>query len=237
MPQHFQFDPRSALPYLVILALACGPRAPGRLVPVGAAPVDRAQVEAWAAGSSAKGHQLHRFRWQLQDERGAAGGRGSARIAAPDSVRLDVSGPLGSGRGSAVVVGDTALWTDPDDVIERLVPSFPLMWAMFGMMRPPPGRRGGSAASAIRASRRGKRRAVRIPVAYVRQRTPARLIAEVRAGGNGGRAGVNGAGPGMAGHCRAGSPCRSVPARLDLTFTSSTASEPFPGSLWRPGTP
>ena len=46
MPQHFQFDPRSALPYLVILALACGPRAPGRLVPVGAAPVDRAQVEA-----------------------------------------------------------------------------------------------------------------------------------------------------------------------------------------------
>lgn len=235
MPQRFQFDRRSALPYLVILALACGPRAPGSLVPVGAAPVDRAQVEAWAAGSSAKGHQLHRFRWQLQDERGAAGGRGTARLAAPDSVRLDVAGPLGSGRGSAIVVGDSALWTDPQDVIERLVPSFPLMWAMFGMMRLPPD---GAALRGLSDSSVTVWEAANgaDTVAYVRQRTPARLLAEVRAAGKiVGRVETELAPDGRPLSSRLTVP--SVPARLDLTFTSSTASEPFPGSLWRPGTP
>jgi hypothetical protein len=235
MPQRFQFDRRSALPYLVILALACGPRAPGSLVPVGAAPVDRAQVEAWAAGSSAKGHQLHRFRWQLQDERGAAGGRGTARLAAPDSVRLDVSGPLGSGRGSAVVVGDSALWTDPEDVIERLVPSFPLMWAMFGMMRLPPD---GAALRGLSDSSVTVWEAASgaDTVAWVRQRAPSRLLAEVRAAGKVvGRVETELAPDGRPLSSRLTVP--SVPARLDLTFTSSTASEPFPGSLWRPGTP
>jgi hypothetical protein len=235
MPQRFQFDRRSALPYLVILALACGPRPPGSLVPVGAAPVDRAQVGAWTAGSSAKGHQLHRFRWQLQDERGAAGGRGTARLAAPDSVRLDVSGPLGSGRGSAVVVGDSALWTDPEDVIERLVPSFPLMWAMFGLMRLPPD---GAALRGLSDSSVTAWEAASgaDTVAWVRQRAPARLLAEVRAAGKVvGRVETELAPDGRPLSSRLTVP--SVPARLDLTFTSSTASEPFPGSLWRPGTP
>lgn len=235
MPQRFQFDPRDAVPYLAILTLACGPRAPGALVPSATAPVERAQVEAWAAGSRAEGHRLHRFRWQLQDERGAAGGRGTARLAAPDSVRLDVSGPLGSGRGSAVVVGDSALWTDPDDVIERLVPSFPLMWAMFGVVRLPPlgaALRGLSDSSVtIWESADGAD-----TVAYVRQRSPARLLAEVRTGGKiVGRVETELADDGRPVTSRLTVP--SVPARLDITFTSSTASEPFPGSLWRPGTP
>ena len=235
MLQRFQFDRRSPVFYLAILALACGPRAPGALVPAAAAPVDRAQVQAWAAASSAEGHQLLRFRWQLQDERGAAGGRGTARLAAPDSVRLDVAGPLGAGRGSAVVVGDTALWTDPDDVIERLVPSYPLMWAMFGLMRlPPEGAtlRGLSDSSVtIWESAEGAD-----TVAYVRQRSPARLLAEVRnAGKVVGRVETELAADGKPVTSRLTVP--SVPARLDLTFTSSTASEPFPGTLWLPGRP
>lgn len=235
MPQRFQFDRRGLVPYLGFLAVACGPRTPGALVPAAAAPVDRAQVEAWAVASSPEGHQLYRFRWQLQDERGAAGGRGTARLAAPDSVRLDVSGPLGSGRGSAVVVGDTALWTDPDDVIERLVPSFPLMWAMFGMMRLPPegaALRGLSDSSVtIWEAAEGAD-----TVAYVRQRSPARLLAEVRAGGKVvGRVETELGPDGRPVSSRLTVP--SVPARLNLTFTSSTASEPFPGTLWLPGAP
>src|SRR5687767_4177960 len=182
MLQHFQFDRRGAVFYLAILALACGPRAPGALVPAAAAPLDRAQVEAWAAGSGAEGHRLFRFRWQLQDERGAAGGRGTARLAAPDSVRLDVAGPLGAGRGSAVVVGDTALWTDPDDVIERLVPSYPLMWAMFGIARMP------ADGAALRGAADSARTVWQAAegadtVTYIRERSPARLVAEVRSAG------------------------------------------------------
>src|SRR5688500_18604452 len=221
MLQHFQFDRRGAVFYLAILALACGPRAPGALVPAAAAPVDRAQVEAWAAGSGAEGHRLFRFRWQLQDERGAAGGRGTARLAAPDSVRLDVAGPLGAGRGSAVVVGDTALWTDPDDVIERLVPSYPLMWAMFGLVRPPPE---GAALRGLRDSSVTiwESAAGADTVAYVRQRSPARLLAEVRIAGKVvGRVETELAADGRPVTSRLTVP--SVPARLDLTFTSSTA--------------
>jgi hypothetical protein len=204
-------------------------------VPAAAAPVERAQVEAWSAGNVARGHQLHRFRWQLRDERGAAGGRGTARLAAPDSVRLDVSGPLGAGRGSAVVVADTALWTDPEDVIERLVPSYPLMWAMFGLVRLPPEGVSlrGFADSSITSweSADGPD-----TVAYVRQRSPARLLAEVRSAGQVvGRVETELGADGRPTASRLTVP--SVPARLDITFTSSTASEPFPDTLWRPGSP
>jgi hypothetical protein len=235
MPQHFQFDRRGALAYLVLLSLACGPRAPGALVPAAAGPVDRAQVDAWAAGSRAAGHRLHRFRWQLQDERGAAGGRGTARLAAPDSVRLDVSGPLGAGRGSAVVVGDTAIWTDPEDVIERLVPSYPLMWAMFGLARPPAGGamlRGLSDSNVtIWESAAGAD-----TVAYVRQQSPRRLLAEVRSAGKVvGRVETEIGPGGLPTASRLTVP--SVPARLNLTFTSSAASEPFPATLWSPRHP
>lgn len=232
MPQHFQFDRRSAASYLAVLWLAaCGPKAPGALVPASAQPVERTQVEAWVTSGAAAGHQLHRFRWQLQDERGAAGGRGSARFAAPDSVRLDVSGPLGAGRGSAVVVGDTALWTDPPETIERLVPNYPLMWAMFGLMRLPPE---GASLRGLQDTDVTLWEAAEGPdtVAYVRQRAPARLLAEVRSAGKVvGRVETEIGPDGRPTASRLVVP--SVPARLNITFTSSAASAPFPDSLWR----
>ena len=102
--------------------------------------MSREQVGKWVAATVPADHRLHRFKWLFQDERSSAGGRGSARIAPPDSLRFDVAGPFGSGAASAAVVGDQPLWAEPPDAVEKLVPNYPLMWAMFGVARFP-GRR------------------------------------------------------------------------------------------------
>ncbi|HEU4830004.1 MAG TPA: hypothetical protein VFT04_12490 [Gemmatimonadales bacterium] len=188
-------------------------------------------MSTWVAASRPAGHRTVRFRWQLQDDRGAAGGRGTARIAAPDSVRLDVVGPLGAGRGAAVVVGDSARWTDPPDIIERLVPSYPLMWAMFGVERMPPSDAAlrGSSDSAGTAWQWA---AGSDTVTYLRRIAPARLIAESRQAGRiVGRVETELGPDGRPTISRLTVP--SVPARLTLTFTASAPSESFPPDLWR----
>ena len=233
MPQHFLVDPRRAGAYLALSVLACAPSRPPALVPDAAPELGRAEVGAWVEASAPTGHRTIRFRWQLQDDRGAAGGRGTARMAGPDSVRLDVVGPLGAGRGAAVVVGDTARWTEPPDIIERLVPSYPLMWAMFGVERMPP----------EGAELRGRADSTGTTwqwldgpdtVSYVRQRAPARLVAESRNGGKiVGRVETEFGPDGRPIRSRLTVP--SVPARLSLTFTASVASEPYPTDLWVPG--
>jgi hypothetical protein len=231
MPQRFLVDPRRAAFYLALSVLACAPRRPVGLVPEAAPVVERNQVGAWIEASRPTGHRMIRFRWQLQDDRGAAGGRGTARIAAPDSVRLDVVGPLGAGRGAAVVVGDSAQWTDPPDIIERLVPSYPLMWAMFGVERMPP-----SEAALRGVSDSGgtawQWAAGADTVSYIRRTAPARLIAESRQAGKVvGRVETELDPDGRPTSSRLTVP--SVPARLTLTFTASAPSESFPSGLWR----
>lgn len=235
MPQRFLVDRRGAGPYLVLLVLACGPSRPGQLIPAAAAPLEPAAVREWVAATAAEGHRDYRFRWQLQDERGAAGGRGSARLASPDSVRLDVAGPLGTGRGSAFVIADSAVWTEPPDVIERLVPSYPLMWAMFGIARMPPA--GGSFRGLADSSvKLWEWTSGADTIAYVLQRVPAVLTAEVRQAGEViGRVETELGPDGQPVSSRLLVP--SVPARLSLTFTSSRASDPFPADLWRPDEP
>src|SRR5690606_37746957 len=41
-------------------------------------------------------------------------------------------GPLGSGSGALVVVGDSALWAEPEEEARSLFPSYPLLWALLG---------------------------------------------------------------------------------------------------------
>ncbi len=64
-------------------------------------------------------------------------GRGTARIVSPDSLRFDYVGPLGWGSGSAVVIGDSVAWADPDKNFRSLVPAIPMLWAAFAMVQPP----------------------------------------------------------------------------------------------------
>jgi hypothetical protein len=212
------------------LALAGCRSAPGAIVPVGAAPVSREQVAQWVGATVPPEHRLHRFKWLFQDERSSAGGRGSARIAPPDSMRFDVAGPFGSGAASAAVIGAQPLWAEPPDAVKKLVPNYPLMWAMFGVARmPEPG-------DSLRGLADGETTAWQYAnatdtVSYVRTAGKAgRLVAEVRQGGK------------VVGHAEttldsAGVPLTarlvvpSVPAKLNLTFLSTTRVN-FAPEIW-----
>ena len=105
MWQRLRVDHRVLLVYLGFAGSGCR-SAPGSVLPSGAQPLDRAQVLQWVDSTLPSTQRLYRFKWLFRDERGSAGGRGSARIAPPDSLRFDVAGPFGSGAGSAVVIGE-----------------------------------------------------------------------------------------------------------------------------------
>ena len=136
MPQWSGFDRWWPVAYLAMGLAGCA-AGPGPVVPADAAPVDRQQVATWVSATLPAEKRLHRFKWLFQDERLSAGGRGSARIAPPDSLRFDVAGPFGSGAASAAVIGDHPLWAEPPDAVAKLVPNYPLLWAMFGVARLP----------------------------------------------------------------------------------------------------
>src|SRR5919107_1577889 len=112
MPQRFFVDRAGRLAYLLLALGGCHPAA-GAVVPAGAGPVSREQVRRWVEQTQPRQNRLHRFKWLFQDERSSAGGRGSARLAPPDSLRFDVAGPFGSGAAAAAVVGDRPLWAEP----------------------------------------------------------------------------------------------------------------------------
>lgn len=235
MAQCFLVDRRWAGSYLAIMLGACAAGVPGPVVPVSAPVASPQSVRSWTARTAPEGHQVLKFRWQILDDRGAAGGHGSARIAAPDSVRLDVAGPLGSGRGSALVVGDSARWTDPPDIIQRLVPSYPLMWAMFGIMRPPPD---GAVVRGIADSAQVRWEWIRgaDTVRYSWRRSDRSLSALARRAGRVvGRVETSfGAGSGPA---RSRLIVPSPATKLTITFSASQSSEPFPPDLWTPPQP
>ena len=229
MPQRRLVDRRVLLAYLA-LALAGCRSAPGALVPVAAAPVSRAQVGEWVGATVPPEHRLHRFKWLFQDERSSAGGRGSARIAPPDSMRFDVAGPFGSGAASAAVVGDQPLWAEPPDAVKKLVPNYPLMWAMFGVARlPEPGDSlRGLADGGVIAWQYAN---ATDTVSYLRTTGKSgRLVAEVRQAGKVvGRAETTLDSAGAPLTARLVVP--SVPAKLNLTFLS-TARADFAPEIW-----
>jgi hypothetical protein len=231
MGQCFRLDRPVLLVYFGWVAAGCRSE-PGPLVPVGAQPVSESDVATWVASTLPTNHQLFRFKWLFRDERGSAGGRGSVRIAPPDSLRFDVAGPFGSGAASAVVVGERALWTEPADAIARLVPNYPLMWAMFGVARlPPPG-------VTLRGINDGPTTAWQYAgqsdtVVYVRTAgDPGRFVAEVRRSGKLlGRAETTTAADGHPQKARLTVP--DPPAQLDLTFLSMTR-DTFAPDIWHP---
>ncbi len=234
MAQYLGVDRPLLLAYLGLVGAGCR-SALGPVVPEGAQPVSRTQVAEWVAASGPAESRLHRFKWLFQDERGSAGGRGSVRIVPPDSLRFDVAGPFGSGAASAVVIGNRAVWTEPPDVIARLVPNYPLMWAMFGVARMPAegvALRGLSQDSMTAWEYAGTTDTVR----YARTAGhPTRFVAEVRhAGKLIGRAETT-LEPGGA-PVKARLTVPSAPARLDLTFLSTTRAT-FAADIWLPRNP
>jgi hypothetical protein len=231
MAQRLSIDHPARLAYLGLglAALACR-GAPGSVVPASAGPVSRDQVTEWVLQTRPDAHRLHRFKWLFRDDKSSAGGRGSARIAPPDSMRFDVAGPFGAEPASAAVVGETPLWAQPPDAIEKMVPNYPLMWGMFGVARlPDPG-------AELRGLADGNSIAWRYAeagdtVEYVRtQGPPVRMLTVVRRGGElVGRAEATLDSTGAPLTARLTVP--SVPARLDLTF-SSTSRADFAPDIW-----
>jgi len=78
------------------------------------------------------------FRWELDDADLSSRGEGAARIAPPDSARLDFFLGGGLGSGAAVLVGDELrLPSQSEDLARRLVPPPPLLWAALGRVALP----------------------------------------------------------------------------------------------------
>jgi hypothetical protein len=231
MAQYLLIDRPARLAYLglALAGLACR-SAPGPVVPASAGPVSQQQVAEWVRGTQPAEHRLHRFKWLFRDEQSSAGGRGSARIAPPDSMRFDVAGPFGSGAASAAVVGEQPLWAEPPDAIQKLVPNYPLMWGMFGVARLP------DAGAELRGLAEGNVTAWRYAEAgdtieYVRtQGRPVKMVTVVRRGGELlGRAETTLDSAGAPITARLTVP--SAPARLDLTFLSTSQAD-FAPDIW-----
>jgi hypothetical protein len=223
---------RSVLVPLLAALTACR-TAPGALVPEAAAPVTPSQVQEWVRPTVPTAPRLIRFKWLFRDDNSSAGGRGSARIAPPDSLRFDVSGPFGSNPSAAAVIGDSAIWVQPEDAIEKLVPNYPLMWALLGVARMP------AEGAELRGSSEGERTAWEYAVgsdtiAYVRTGGPDRhLFAEVREAGKlVGRVETTLGAGGELKKARLTVP--SAPARLDVTFLSADSADSFSADVWRP---
>jgi hypothetical protein len=220
------------LPFLLLLAGACAGGGYAPLpIPAGLAPATREAANAWARTTLPAENREIRFRFKFQNEEGSAGGRGRARLALPDSVRFDVVGALGAGRAAAFVVGDTALWADPKEDVQKLVPNYPLFWAMLGVAREPgPG-------ATVRKTADGTITAWQFvsggdTLEYVRETGPGnRLIAEVRQGGNRlGRVETKFGPDGLPATSRL--LVRRPVAKLDLTFYKNEKARPFAPDTW-----
>lgn len=235
MAQRFLLDRRAGGLYLGLLIAACG-GTPGAVVPEGAPELSAAEVSAWIAPTLPTAHRLYRYRWLYRDDRSSVGGRGSARLAPPDSVRLDVAVALGVASGAGVVVDDTTLWGRPEDLLARFVPNYDLMWAMFGVARHPPP--GAAITGADDETARSWQYADGPDTLAYRLTSGAerRLEAEVRRGRDVvGRVETRLTPAGVPSSTRLVIP--RGPARLDITFESIDSVAPFPTDLWVPGEP
>lgn len=225
------------LPVVLILAAGCGGGLAPLPMPVGMAPGTVAEAEVWTSATHPPDYREIRFGLQFLDEQGATGGRGRARYASPDSLRFDLVGSLGAWRAAAFVAGDSAIWADPEEEVQKLVPNYPLFWAMLGIARSPrPG-------TVVRRFADGTVTAWQFAVGgdtleYVRESGGAnRLIAEVRQGGKRlGRVETKFGADGHPASSRLVVPGRG--ARLDLTFRQNEKTGAFAPDTWtRPAPP
>jgi hypothetical protein len=121
---------------LALGASACA-RPPAAVVPVGGfTPVSVDAFRAVAARTVPPSPVALFFHWRYDDGSAPVRGRGAARVAPPDSLRLDVGLPI-LGRATLVLAGDS-VWAQPEAAAAHLLPERATVWAMFGVIEPPP---------------------------------------------------------------------------------------------------
>lgn len=235
MPQWFRLDRRVRLAYLALGLSGCHTAAPA-LMPTGLSLKSPADIQGWVKQTEPTGRARHRFRWLYEDEESSKGGRGSAHIAGPDTLRFDFAGSLGLGKGSALIVGDSSRWVVPERSVEELVPSLPLLWALFGVARGPSA--GAELAGLVQDGRTAWRYSAGADtVEYLRTVAEAvTLQAELRRNGRVvGRSRMTAKPDGTPLTARLLVP--SVPAKLEITFYETTHRDSFPPETWRPAEP
>jgi hypothetical protein len=122
------FVSRFARPAVAAVLLATAGCAPPRVT---ALPGEAAPVARLPKGTLEAGNRKIVFQWELHDGDITARGDGVARVASPDSVRLDFFLGGGFGGGAAVLIGDSLRVPGPD-MVRKLIPPRALLWASLG---------------------------------------------------------------------------------------------------------
>lgn len=117
----------AALLLLALAAAGCAPRAQ---------PLSGVPAPAAFPDTRLRGAERVVFRWRYDDGSLVARGEGVARIAAPDSVRLDLFVDGGMGGGTAFLIGDR-LEAPGGAMVRGLLPPPPLLWAALGRLAVP----------------------------------------------------------------------------------------------------
>ena len=129
---------RSYLAGLTLLVAACH-HAPRSLAPAGGfAPASREDFAAAARRTAPARHEVVRFGWRSDNGRMELSGSGAARIAPPDSMRVDIAAALGLGRSTLILTGDSAV-ARPAELIGQVLPDRFALWAALGVLRVPAG--------------------------------------------------------------------------------------------------
>ena len=108
---------------IVISGVACAPRA-GTLSGV-------PSTRTLPPTALPPGHRRVVFQWVYRERVFSGRGTGVARIAPPDSVRLDFFLENGAGAGYVILIGDS-LAIPEDAPVRRYVPPVPMLWAALG---------------------------------------------------------------------------------------------------------
>ena len=212
--------------FAALLAACTG--APVPLAPVGMMPVTAEQVSDWVRATLPGRPTAIQYGAVFIDQHSATSkGRGTISILPVDSLRFDFTGPLGMGRSAAAVVGDSALWAEPKEDVEKLVPSYPLLWAMVGVARPP------GVGADLRGLQRGEVTAWQYlgsdTVTYLRSSRELRV--EVRRNGRVfGRVTTTFGADGVLSRSRL--EVTSPQARLDITFRKVLSVNGFTKGIW-----
>ena len=109
-------------------AVACAPRLGALSGEAAPATLPRAELPT--------GHHLVTFEWEFSDPDMSGKGAGVARVASPDSVRLDFFLAGGFIGGGAVLIGDS-LDIPGIELTRRLIPPPTMLWGALGRTRLP----------------------------------------------------------------------------------------------------